>query len=87
METMSWIDWVLEKTGYKFYDQFLEETSEEEKEDLEDEYDDYCLELIFESMEYPEDDEDDDYVPSSSNGDHSPSNPWDAPGMSIHDFI
>lgn len=31
--------------------------------------------------------EDDDYVPSSTNGDYSPSNPWDAPGMSISDFI
>lgn len=27
------------------------------------------------------------YSPSSTNGDYSPSNPWDAPGMSIHDFI
>ena len=33
------------------------------------------------------DDDDDDYVPSSTNRDYSPSNPWDAPGMSIHDFI
>lgn len=31
--------------------------------------------------------DDDEYVPSSTNGDYSPSNPWDAPGMSIHDFI
>lgn len=28
-----------------------------------------------------------EYVPSSSNGDYSPGNPWDAPGMSIKDFI
>ena len=37
-----------------------------------------------------EDDEYDDngeYVPSAENGDYSPGNPWDAPGMSIHDFI
>ena len=27
------------------------------------------------------------YVPSAENGDYSPSNPWDAPGMSIRDFI
>ena len=27
------------------------------------------------------------YTPSSTNGDYGPSNPWDAPGMSIHDFI
>lgn len=31
--------------------------------------------------------EDEEYCPSSTNGDYSPSNPWDAPGMSIHDFI
>ena len=31
--------------------------------------------------------EDDDYTPSSENGDYSPSNPWDAPGMSMSDFI
>ena len=37
----------------------------------------------FEEDEY----DDDDYVPSSTNGDYSPSNPWDAPGMSIKDFI
>jgi hypothetical protein len=30
---------------------------------------------------------DDEYIPSSTNGDYSPSNPWDAPGMSIKDFI
>lgn len=32
-------------------------------------------------------DEDEEYVPSSTYGDYSPSNPWDAPGMSIRDFI
>jgi hypothetical protein len=32
-------------------------------------------------------DEDDEYVPSAENGDYSPSNPWDAPGMSPNDFI
>jgi hypothetical protein len=28
-----------------------------------------------------------EYIPSAENGDYSPSNPWDAPGMSISDFI
>ena len=28
-----------------------------------------------------------DDCPSSTGGDYSPSNPWDAPGMSIRDFI
>lgn len=27
------------------------------------------------------------YIRSSTNGDYSPSNPWDAPGMSVSDFI
>lgn len=31
--------------------------------------------------------DDDDYTPSATMGDYSPSNPWDAPGMSIRDFI
>jgi hypothetical protein len=31
--------------------------------------------------------EDDDHTPSAENGDYSPSNPWDAPGMSMKDFI
>ena len=31
--------------------------------------------------------EDDEYCPSSTNGDYGPGNPWDAPGMSIKDFI
>ena len=26
-------------------------------------------------------------APSSTGGDYSPSNPWDAPGMSVSDFI
>ena len=30
---------------------------------------------------------DDEFVPSAENGDYSPSNPWDAPGMSLKDFI
>ena len=34
-----------------------------------------------------DEDEDEDYVPSSENGDYSPINPWNAPGMSISDFI
>lgn len=27
------------------------------------------------------------YTPSVTGGDYGPGNPWDAPGMSIHDFI
>lgn len=28
-----------------------------------------------------------DYIRSSTNGDYGPSNPWNAPGMSVKDFI
>jgi hypothetical protein len=28
-----------------------------------------------------------DYTTSSSNADYGPGNPWDAPGMSVRDFI
>ncbi len=35
----------------------------------------------------PEEYEEDYYIPSSTAGDYGPGNPWDAPGMSIHDFI
>ena len=31
--------------------------------------------------------DDEDYIPSSTYRDYGPSNPWDAPGMSIKDFI
>ena len=31
--------------------------------------------------------EDEYYVHSSTNGDYGPSSPWDAPGMSVSDFI
>ena len=27
------------------------------------------------------------YIPSAENGDYSPNNPWDAPRMSVKDFI
>lgn len=30
---------------------------------------------------------DDDYTPSAENGDYSPGNPWDAPGMKQSDFL
>ena len=38
------------------------------------------------SYEYTETN-DEDYTPSAENGDYSPSNPWDAPGMKLSDFI
>ena len=36
---------------------------------------------------YGAEEDDDDYTSSATAGDYSPSNPWDAPGMSIYDFI
>ena len=34
-----------------------------------------------------EDWDDEPYIPSSSRGDYGPGNPWEAPGMSVRDFI
>ena len=31
--------------------------------------------------------DDEEYIPSSSRRDYGPSNPWDAPGMRVSDFI
>lgn len=42
------------------------------------------IHLLYEDTE---EDLEEEYVPSSENGDYSPSNPWDAPGMSVKDFI
>ena len=37
--------------------------------------------------EWEEPDWYEEYIPSAENGDYSPSNPWDAPGCRISDFI
>ena len=54
--------------------------------------DDYCWFHIEEDgsvicLDVEELDDAYEYVPSATNGDYSPSNPWDAPGMSTKDFI
>lgn len=36
---------------------------------------------------YEDEKAEDSYCPSSTSHDYSPSHPWDAPGMSIKDFI
>lgn len=41
----------------------------------------------FEVPEGFEEEDEEEYEPSSSGGDYSPSNPWGAPGMSVSDFI
>ncbi len=81
---LDWIEWVCQETNCKNYAEVLEKHTKEELEKLEKEYDAWMME--FESDEYAFEN-DYDYVPSSTNGDYSPSNPWDAPGMSIYDFI
>ena len=63
---------------------------------------DYCLGYEMQSDDYNEaetcskyekgrpscyKDEDEEYTPSATFGDYSPSCPWNAPGMSMSDFI
>ena len=36
--------------------------------------------------DYEDDEDDDEYIPSATRGDYSPSAPWNAPGMSPRDF-
>lgn len=40
-----------------------------------------------EDEDWDDEEYEEEYIPSSTNGDYSPSNPWDAPGMSVKDFI
>ena len=49
----------------------------------------FCEELAEREAEilYQELHESDRYCPSSTAGDYGPGNPWNAPGMSISDFI
>ena len=50
-------------------------------------YDESDEECARDCEDYAEKDEDEEYTPSASRGDYSPSCPWNAPGMSISDFI
>jgi hypothetical protein len=43
--------------------------------------------LVDSSISIVEDESESEYTPSATNGDYSPSNPWDAPGMKLSDFI
>ena len=45
------------------------------------------VERVMSKAETEIDEDDEYYTPSSTYGDYSPSNPWDAPGMGVHDFI
>lgn len=46
-----------------------------------------CENFVEDYEEYLDPDCDSHYTPSATAGDYSPSCPWNAPGMSIHDFI
>lgn len=58
--------------------------STEQLEDYIEHFNDPQPETFFEE---PDDIGVEHYTPSCTCHDYSPSNPWDAPGMSIHDFI
>lgn len=45
------------------------------------------IELGLFDQEDIDEDEDDSHISSSTCRDYGPSNPWDAPGMSVKDFI
>lgn len=75
----------LEELATKFKDGLLECDEDFATEFFEEE-----CELTDSEMEWlgiENNEEDDEYTPCAENGDYSPSNPWDAPGMSIRDFI
>ena len=73
----------LEELTTKFKDA-LYETDEEYANDFVEQE---CFESEMEWLGIENNGEDEEYIPCSENGDYSPSNPWDAPGMSIRDFI
>lgn len=73
----------LEELATKFKDALYEADEEYANDFVEQE----CFENEMEWLEIKSNEEDEEYIPCSENGDYSPSNPWDAPGMSISDFI
>lgn len=86
----------LEMLGFDYINTWLEDAGmddwDEDDEDFED--DDFDpdgrrAEMPWDYGRHFDDDAelDGDYAPSAENGDYSPSNPWDAPGMKISDFI
>ena len=82
----------IEKLIHTFY---VEANNEKEAERA---FEEGCMNSQFDfsdgeidSTDYWVEEDDDErhyhYTPSAENGDYSPSNPWDAPGMKISDFI
>ena len=47
----------------------------------------YAKDCPYYEYDNPSYTDEDDYCPSATRGDYSPSCPWNAPGMSIKDFI
>lgn len=68
------------------YDKYL---TDEQLEDYIEHFNDPEPEINYEELESESTEywEDEYYTPSCTAGDYSPSNPWNAPGMSIRDFI
>lgn len=59
-----------------------------DNEENDEEFREYCKEENEFILTVLKDREEDElYTPSATHGDYSPSNPWDAPGMSVRDFI
>lgn len=73
----------LEELATKFKDALYEADEEYASDFVEQE----CFENEMEWLGIENNGEDEEYIPCSENGDYSPSNPWDAPGMSIRDFL
>lgn len=48
---------------------------------------DVMEDMMYDYGLFDDDEDEEEYIPSSENGDYSPTHPWDAPGMSISDFI
>ena len=82
----------IEKLIHTFY---VEANNEEEAERA---FEEGCMNSQFDfsdgeidSTDYWVKEDDDEhhyhYTPSAENGDYSPSNPWNAPGMKIGDFL
>lgn len=93
-ESKSWYDIKEDSRGYIYiqnkkhrdYKLYLQSAFNYTEDKVPSEFD----ELYFIRDGYDSDDDediDDEYTPSATRGDYSPSNPWDAPGMSIRDFI
>lgn len=75
----------LEELATKFKDGLLECDEDFATEFFEEECE--LTDSEMECLGIENNEEDDEYIPCSENRDYSPSNPWDAPGMCISDFI